>query len=84
VKTIDLSKRVQTLEELLALASEEGLILRTPEGREFILAEADDLSQEIELVRRNQELMQFLEQRSREAGIYTLKQVREKLNRSSS
>ena len=80
MRTVDLSTKAPTLQDLLELAGEGALILRTPDGREFVLAEADDFDKEIELVRQNQELMQFLEQRSRETKTYTLDQVREKLN----
>ena len=80
MRTVDLSTKAPTLQDLLELAGEGALILRTPDGREFVLAEADDFDKEIELVRQNQELMQFLEQRSRETKTYTLNQVREKLN----
>jgi hypothetical protein len=39
--------------ELLARASQDNLILRTLDGREFILAEIDDFNHEIELTRQN-------------------------------
>ena len=47
----------------------ENIILRTAEGREFILAEINDFDREIELSRQNQELMAFLEQRGRETEV---------------
>ena len=45
--------------------------------REYLLAEVEDLDSEVELIRRNPELMEFLDQRSRETKTYTLAQVRE-------
>ena len=39
--------------------------------------ETIDLDEEIESIRRNQELMEFLDQRSQETERYTLAQVRE-------
>ncbi|MBC6481197.1 MAG: hypothetical protein GDA56_28945 [Hormoscilla sp. GM7CHS1pb] len=80
MKTIDLSRTVPTLSDILVLAGEDTIILKTTEGREFVLAEVDDFAREVELVAQNEELMQFLEQRSKEAKRYTLSQVREQLN----
>jgi hypothetical protein len=80
VKTIDLSETVPMLMEVLAQADEDTLILRTPEGREFVLAAVDNFAQEVALVSQNEELMQFLAQRSKETKRYTLSQVREQLN----
>ncbi|MBO1351834.1 MAG: hypothetical protein EBE86_032715 [Hormoscilla sp. GUM202] len=64
----------------VVLAGEDTIILKTPEGREFVLAEVDDFAREVELVAQNEELMQFLEQRSKEAKRYTFSQVRAQLH----
>ena len=79
MKTVELTSIAPALAELLDLAGEETLILKTPEGREFVLAEVDDLDTEIALVRQNEELMTLLAERSREKQTYTLEQVREQL-----
>jgi hypothetical protein len=81
VKTIDLSSETLTVNELLELASEENVLVRTLEGREYLLADIEDLDSEVESIRRNPELMQFLDQRSQETKTYTLSQVREILAR---
>jgi hypothetical protein len=80
MKAIDLSTAAPTLAEVLELAGQENLILRTPEGKEFVLAEIDDFAAEVALVRQNDALMQLLAERSKEPGKYTLSQVRERLN----
>ncbi len=80
MKTVNLSLERPTRLELLELASQENVILKTREGREFILAETDDFGAEAELVRQNDELMQLLAQRSREAETYSLSQVRQMLS----
>ncbi len=80
MKTIDLSEIVPTLMEILSQADEDTIILKTPEGREFVLAAVDNFAQEVALVGQNEELMQFLVQRSKEKKRYTLSQVREQLN----
>ena len=77
MKTIDLASAAPTVDQLLKLAIRDNVILRTAEGREFLLAELEDLDEEIESIRRNQELMEFLDQRSQETKRYSLAQVRE-------
>jgi hypothetical protein len=79
LKIVELTTIAPALAELLDLASEDTLILKTAEGREFVLAEVDDLDTEIAQVRQNEELMALLAERSREKKNYTLQQVREQL-----
>ena len=79
MKTIDLATQTPTVQELLELADQDNLLLKTPDGREFVLAETEDLSREVEQVQRNTELMQFLAQRSQELQTYSLSQIRQKL-----
>jgi len=79
LKIVELTTIAPALAELLELAGEDTLILKTSEGREFVLAEVDDFDTEIDLVRQNEELMALLAERSREKKTYTLQQVREQL-----
>ena len=58
MKTVRISSRSKVLSALIKRAGRENLILRTPDGREFILAELDDFNREIELTRQNTELME--------------------------
>jgi hypothetical protein len=77
MKTVDLAAEALTVDQLIKLASAGNVLVRTAEGREFLLAELDDFDEEIESIRRNQELMEFLDQRSHESRRYSLAQVRE-------
>jgi len=79
MKTIDLRAATPSVQELLELASEGNLILRAPGGKEFLLAEVDDFSLEVALVREQPELMALLDERSRESGTLNLDQVRQSL-----
>jgi hypothetical protein len=79
MKAINLAIDSLTLKEILDLASEDNVILRTPEGRQFVLAEIDDFAEEVALVGQNEALMQLLQQRSKETTRFTLSQVREQL-----
>jgi len=51
-------------------AQKGGLILRSPEGREFILAEIDNFSREIELTRQNKDLMKLLDDRGKQTKTF--------------
>lgn len=52
MKTVIVSTKYKTVTSLLEKAKKGALILRSPEGHEFILAEIDDFNREIELTRR--------------------------------
>lgn len=75
---VDLSKDQRSIQHLLDLANEDNLILRSSEGKEYILAELDDFDREIELMRNHPELMAFLDERYKEKAIYPLEEVKEK------
>ena len=80
MKTVNLATTPSNLEDLLDLAGKEAVLLKTAEGREFILTEVDDdFDKEIESVRKNRELLEFLDHRSGEKETLSLKQVREHL-----
>ncbi len=80
MKTIVVSDKQPTLKEVLKLASEENIILKTIDGKEFVVAETDDFNKEIELVRQNADLMQLLDERSKEKETYSLNQIKQQLN----
>jgi hypothetical protein len=82
MRTIDLVTAALNLDDLLLLAAKENIHLRTPEGREFILAGIDDLEPEIELIGRNEELIKLLAERSNDRGTPSLEQVKAKLGLS--
>lgn len=82
MRTIELSHAPAQLRDVLTLASEENIIVRTPDGQEFVIAELDDFDKEIELIRQHEELMTFLKERSKEEGVYSLEEVREQLHSS--
>ncbi len=79
MKTITVSASARTLNALLIQALDENLILKTEDGREFLLAELDSFDREIELTRQNEELMRLLDQRGREKATVSLAEAREKL-----
>jgi len=66
MKTVNVSTKAKTVTNLLKKAKKGGLILKSPEGHEFILAEIDDFNREIELTRQNKELMKLLDERGKQ------------------
>ncbi len=79
MKTITVSTRAKSLNALLKQARRGGLILRSPDGREFIVAEIDDFNREIELARKNKKLMKLLDERGKPTKTYTAAEVRARL-----
>jgi len=82
MKTIEVTKRSRGLNQLLAQAQRENLVLRLPTGAEFILAEIDDLDREIQLQRGNTDLMAFLDRRGRQPATRSAAEVRRRLRLS--
>jgi hypothetical protein len=64
MRTIELEKEPLDLEAVIKLASQEPVLLVTPEGKEFCLAEADDFEREVETLRGSQAFQRFLDERS--------------------
>ena len=79
MKTVNISTRAKSLMALLKQAQRGGLILRSPDGHEFVLAEIDDFNREIELTRKNKKLMKLLDERGKQTQVYTAAEVRAKL-----
>jgi hypothetical protein len=79
MKTIKTSHRSKSVQSLLKLALRENVVLRSPEGHEFILAEVHDFDREIELTRQNRALMKFLDARGRQTETVSLQEARNRL-----
>ena len=82
MKTIEVTRRSRGLSQLLAKAQQENLILRSSTGAEFILAEINDFNREIDLQRKNPELMAFLERRGQRPAARSASEVRRRLRLS--
>jgi len=79
MRTITVSADENRLNALLVQAVQENLILRTIDGREFILAEIDSFDREIELTRQNEDIMRLLDARGREKATISLADARAQL-----
>ena len=60
---IDLMHESVDIFHALELAKEGPLVLIAPDGREYVLAEADDFDREVELLRSSSAFQQFLDER---------------------
>ena len=82
MKTITVSRRARGINTLLKQARRENLIIRAPDGDEFILAEIDDFNREIELTRQNKKLMKFLAGRAKQTKTIPLEDIKAQLGLS--
>ena len=80
MKTITVSRNSRSIMDILKQACKENLIIKSPDGLEFILAEIDDFDREIELTRENKELMKFLDHRAKQTKTIPLEQVKRELS----
>ena len=76
MKTITISRRARSVHALLKRARRGNVILRSPEGEEFILAEVGDFNREIELTRQNRAVMKFLDARARQTETVSFEDVK--------
>jgi hypothetical protein len=60
---IDLTQQHVDIFQALELAHDGPLVLIAPDGREYVLAEADDFDREVELLRSSAAFQQFLDAR---------------------
>ena len=79
MKTIKVSRQARTVNALLKRARRENVVLRSPEGDEFILAEIDDFNREIEVTRQNKRLMKLLEARAKQKITFSLEETKQRL-----
>jgi hypothetical protein len=79
MKTVFISKRAKSINDLLKQATRQNVILRAEDGKEFILAEVDDFDREIELARQNKALIKYLDERGQEKATIPLDDIEKEL-----
>jgi hypothetical protein len=79
MKTIDLPHTPPDVADLLEQARHEDLVVRLPDGSEFLLVAVDDFDREVARTRANPKLMALLDARARQAGTIPLDEVRRRL-----
>lgn len=83
MKTIDLASDETSREEIFHLAEQQNVLVRTAQGKLFVVAEVgdveNDFADEVVRTRNNPELRQLLADRSQEPGVLSIDDVRQKL-----
>jgi hypothetical protein len=79
MRTVNVSAKEKTINSLLRKAQRGGLILRSPGGQEFILAEISDFNREIELTRQNKSLMKLLDSRGKQTKTVKTAELKKQL-----
>ncbi len=79
MKTVDLTRKHITLEELLKLASASSVRIITADGHAFVLEDADDFDKEVKLLGKSKKFRRFLKERSKEAATTSLEEYRQSL-----
>lgn len=81
MKTIDLEKAKPDLGEVIGLARKEPVLLLAPDGKEFLISEADDFEREVEALRRSPSFQKFLDKRSRSRRRIPLDEIEREIER---
>jgi hypothetical protein len=76
MKTIELPSPALSVQELLAMAHDEPVILRTADGEEYVIGAVGDFQREVELMRANPAFMRLLDERARELADISLDSLR--------
>jgi hypothetical protein len=80
VKTLDLTRKQITLEEVLKLASAGSVRILTGDGRTYVLEDVEDFEDEVKLLGKSAKFRRFLQERSKEAATRSLKDYRQSLD----
>jgi hypothetical protein len=84
MKTVDLAVVAEPVEALLQLATDDGILIRLPDGKIYFLTavpddEADDFADEVARTRQNSALMTLLDARAYESPRITSHEARRRL-----
>lgn len=81
MRTVNLETDKLDLETVMNLARQGPVLLLTADGREFLLAEADDFEREVETLRVSQKFQRFLDERSRCTRRILLEEIEAEIDR---
>lgn len=79
MKTIDVPAESAEIQSLLAEARDDDVILRAPDGSEFMLSAVDDFGIEVARTRQNKKLMALLDERAKQSATVPLDEVKQQL-----
>jgi len=61
MKTVDVSSSSFSINELPDMAKQESLLVKTKDGKFFVISSTDEFDSEIELLRRNHKFLSMLD-----------------------
>ena len=79
MKTIKLTAHHPSLADLLNMARQDTVLLKTPDGDSFVVSSADDLATEVELLRRNHSFLAMLDELKAKDETVPLEEAEKKL-----
>ena len=77
--TIDLRKKKHSIDELLAIARSEPLVIYDKDGKNYILEETDEFEKEVKELGSSEKFMEFLDERSKEKETISISSITKKL-----
>ena len=80
MKTINLDKKAPSVDELLAIARREVVLLVSQDGTSFVLEEADDFEREVTQLGNSGKFMKFLKERTHEESATSIERFAGALN----
>jgi hypothetical protein len=81
VKAVKLDEERLDLDAVIDLARKEPVLLVAADGKEFLLAEADDFDREVETLRGSQAFQQFLDERLQSTRRVPLEEIEADIDR---
>ena len=68
MKTIDLKRGKPSIDQILAMAKSDSVLIEGIDGNRYVLEEADEFEREVATLGESRKFMKFLEARSKETG----------------
>jgi len=78
MKTIDLTKEEVSLMDVLALAKDDAVLVRTASGDSFLIEEAGEFEREATALGNSEKFMSFLNERAGETGDIAIREAAKK------
>jgi hypothetical protein len=79
MKTIALAPPFPGIEDILRLAHDETVLVKTPGGESFVISAVSEFDSEVELLRRNHEFLSTLDDLKKEPAEFSLEEMRRDL-----
>ncbi|RJP32218.1 MAG: hypothetical protein C4527_06430 [Candidatus Omnitrophota bacterium] len=84
MKTIDLKDELLQLNDLIDLARKEPVLLLSPDGKEFLISEADNFEKEVETLRASHSFQNFLDIRTASKHRIPLEEIEREIEKELS